>query len=268
MIDLHIHSHYSDGQDSRERLLEIVVERGVGLCSITDHNYIHPSMVSPVVGIRVIEGVEISSVDRVTGQSLHILGYSKKFNTLKLNAALAPVLDGYNRRAQHIIVSLNQRFGCALDFEKLKSNSPAMFVSRNMIASVLRRQPGVSLSPQEAVREAYVRGENDSFMPDIREAIELIRQCDGVAVLAHPGNLAEKIDLSDLVARLAQVGLIGLEAYYPTHDESVVVSLCNLAAQNGLITTAGSDWHGPDFSRHPIGMKTPEDIGDDLLRRL
>lgn len=207
-----------------------------------------------------MQGVEISSVDRATGTSLHVLGYFRGVDRAGLNAELAPVVQGYNQRARRIIASLNERHGCGFDFEQiLREITPAVFVSRNALAAQLQRCLGSPIAMKDAIRLAFVPGENDVWMPDSTQAITLVHKYGGVAVLAHPGakKLPETADIAEIIGRLASAGLCGVEVYHPGHAETTVATLSALARRYDLAVTAGSDWHGEGFSRHSIGMESP-----------
>lgn len=265
MIDLHIHSHYSDGQDSYGRIDSLAVERGVSVFCITDHNF-----VAPEAGDLPLQGVEISSVDRATGASLHMLGYFRQLDREALNSDLAATVAGYNARARRIIVAFNERYECGLDFEQImREIVPATFISRNALAARLRKHLGESaITIRDAVREAFVPGEDDSWMMDSTEAITLIERYGGAAVLAHPcaRKLPAGANAAEIIGRLSLVGLRGIEVYYPGHDEVVVARLTDIARQYNLVTTVGSDWHGADFSRHAIGMESS--ITDNIVNQL
>jgi hypothetical protein len=89
------------------------------------------------------------------------------------------------------------------------------------------------------------------------EAIEIVRRSGGVPVLAHPGRLKDEAVIGDL----SEAGLVGLEVFYPSHDVPQVAHFRALAAQNGLVMTAGSDFHDPRWNARGVGMEVEaEDI--------
>lgn len=258
-IDLHIHSHYSDGENSPEEIAVMIMEAGIDLFSIVDHNYVHAG-ITQLVGVKnlpkFLSGVEISSVDRITGQSLHILGYSSRFDIPKLNDLLLPIVNGYNDRAKNIITKLNERFDCNLDFEEIKKEIPSIYISRNLLATKLRGFKN-DMTMEEAIKNCF-SSEDNFWMPDAKNAIEFINDCGGVAVLAHPGNLINKTNVTELVNRLSDSGLWGLEVFYSRHDENTVKTLFDIAKKSGLSTTGGSDWHGKNFYRSDLGVEVPD----------
>jgi hypothetical protein len=267
-IDLHMHSHYSDGQDSPEYLDNLIEKEGGSLFSITDHNYIYPKIKELVVRSKAnfLQGIEVSSMDRVTSQSLHILGYSNNFNISALNEALYPVVNGYNERAKMIIKELNSKFNCDFSFETIKKELFSVCVSRNVLAMRLVEFTGNKMSIADAVKECFVQEEN-SWMPDASEVIKLINNCGGVAVLAHPGNLFDKIDLPELVSRLIDVGLGGIEVYYARHSQETIKELSSIAMRYDVLMTGGSDWHGKDLSKFAPGVEVSDIIYNMCISR-
>ena len=91
---------------------------------------------------------------------------------------------------------------------------------------------------------AVAYAEKFRFSP--REAIGLIRGAGGLAVLAHPFTLGitEPRELTLLVKELQEMGLAGLEVFYPDHTEETVVLYQDIAKNLGLVCTGGSDFHG------------------------
>jgi predicted metal-dependent phosphoesterase TrpH len=234
---------------------------GLSAFSIADHNYLWPQAQEYVgkTDMAFIPGVEISCVDSETKQTLHLLGYSLHFDVEKLNRTLGSIVEGYNERAKRIIQFVNKQFGSHLVFEQMLHAGQAVFVSRNAIASALV-DARVFSSMEEAVRAAFVPGENNDWMPNAGDAIKLVHECGGVAVLAHPGNLFSKLDVPKLIEQLANAGLAGVEAYYPKHDVEKTETLLALARQHNLFVTGGSDWHGDRYSHAPMGIDVSPDI--------
>lgn len=81
--------------------------------------------------------------------------------------------------------------------------------------------------------------------PGVEEAIRTIKDAGGIAVLAHPGVVYNILEL----ARWKEMGLDGLEAFYPAHSSARVRELTAMARTHGLLVTAGTDYHGPGAER-------------------
>ncbi|HSO67532.1 MAG TPA: PHP domain-containing protein, partial [Desulfatirhabdiaceae bacterium] len=89
---------------------------------------------------------------------------------------------------------------------------------------------------------AYV----NKYRLDVETAIRLIRHAGGAPVLAHPGLLkADSFDqVAAIIHRFCQIGLAGLEVFYPEHTPEDIDRFTTLAHQTGLIMTGGTDFHG------------------------
>jgi predicted metal-dependent phosphoesterase TrpH len=103
---------------------------------------------------------------------------------------------------------------------------------------------------------AYVLG--FKFSP--AEAIKLIKDAGGIPVLAHPYTIKD-----DLIFKFIDFGLMGLEAYYPGHSQSMINFYKNLAGEHNLLVTGGSDFHGDAKPEIKIGcMKIPYELVEKL----
>ena len=86
--------------------------------------------------------------------------------------------------------------------------------------------------------------------------MDLIHDAGGKTVWAHPFctyRRFHKIRMSreeilDALPEMKETGLDGLEADYLDFTEEERGLLRDIASRNGLITTAGSDFHGSPFT--------------------
>ena len=85
------------------------------------------------------------------------------------------------------------------------------------------------------------------------DAIKLLQQAGGMAVLAHPGKIkglgkrdSEEYwnNLDQLIRTLKKAGLKGMECVYPSHTEEEKWKFVQLASKYHLHVTEGSDFHG------------------------
>ena len=94
--DLHIHSVFSDGSDSRESILQKAAAVGIKVLAFTEHDTTEGWQESLALGrrygITVLPGVEISACDAETGKKVHILGYGFK-SAEAINALCRPVAE-------------------------------------------------------------------------------------------------------------------------------------------------------------------------------
>jgi predicted metal-dependent phosphoesterase TrpH len=93
----------------------------------------------------------------------------------------------------------------------------------------------------KAGRCAYV----SRFVLDSSQAINVLHDAGGYAVLAHPAQLSCSFtELSGLIQQLKRLGIDGLETYYPTQRGDSFKKIRALAEKYELLETGGSDYHG------------------------
>jgi len=255
LYDLHIHSFYSDGEDSPENILKYALSLGIKGFAITDHNGIR-SEVKQIAdrarkfGIEVFEGIEISSQISLKNDNLnlHILGYSSNFNIRNLNEGLKKTVAGYKMRAKKIIKKC-RTLGIPINYNRLKKQSNEFYISRNTIAQEIAKYQNIEF--KEALKIAFIEENEDWFLSPF-QAISLIKTSGGIPVLAHSGKhtskLLEKASKS-MFEKLIDNGLRGVEVFYPSHSQIETNALLDIAKSYGLIITGGTDYHG--LSRPP-----------------
>ena len=268
-IDLHAHSDCSDGVHSPEELVSKA--RGAGLCAlaITDHDAVdgveRARRVSPG-DLEIVPGVELSA--REGASDVHILGYCFDPANRELLAYLETFRSHRLSRAENIVQKLND-LGVALELESViaYARDGRISLGRPHIARALLESNQV-----ESIQDAFARylgNHAPAYVPKaffaVEDAIEIIHRAGGAAVLAHPGSLRR----DELIPAFVECGLDGLEVIHPDHSETVRRSYGRLASKYGLVTTGGSDYHGPMPDRCGLGgMKVPHRHLGDLKRKL
>jgi 3',5'-nucleoside bisphosphate phosphatase len=263
--DLHSHTTASDGTQSPSENVRIALRAGLAAVAITDHDTVSglPEALSEgkKIGIEVVPGVEISTV--ASNQDIHVLGYYMDFKDSLFLHRLEQLRDTRNRRNDMLIERL-QQLGVNITLAEVLSEvkevkSEEDTVGRPHIAAVLMKK-GYVASISEAF-ERYLGKEGSAYVnpPRIhpKTAIEWIHEAGGSAVLAHPGLYGD----DNLVAELIQAGLDGIEVYHSDHTPEDEARYLRIARENGLIITAGSDFHGErggEVFHAPIGTRRVE----------
>lgn len=278
MIDLHVHSFFSDGSCSPEALAERGAAAGLTAMALTDHDTVAgvQRFLSAAAShnIRCVSGIELS-ID-VPGSSVHLLAYGCDLNDAPLNAALTRVRDGRYRRNVEILSRLSQ-LGCHVTWpEVLACAGEAGVVGRPHFAQVLIAK-GYASSKQDVFRRLLGRGAPayvERFRLESEQAIALIRNAGGIAVLAHPSlcGLGRQA-LEAFVGQLAQAGLGGIEVYYTGYGPSEMREYLSLAQAFDLVPTGGSDFHGTQSPNIELGagygsLAVPDESFDALLDRI
>jgi signal-transduction protein with cAMP-binding, CBS, and nucleotidyltransferase domain/predicted metal-dependent phosphoesterase TrpH/PAS domain-containing protein len=241
-INLHGHSHLSDGELTPDQLAERLAAAGVRTAALTDHDTIEglPAFREALTrkGVGFVTGVELTVTDPEEGEK-HILGYGFDPGNKALRDLLGRAAG--NRRPSYL-----QALSSAFD----RSRSPA----DRPDAAGGRTAPG-AISPADAIR--------------------ILHEAEGLAVLAHPVAPGQKPDfaaLERLVSRLKAQGLDGIEAYYSGYSADLSRDLVALAGRHGLLVSAGSDYHGPGLpGSTELAVDMPlalwRSFRDGLLRR-
>ncbi|MBN1515003.1 PHP domain-containing protein [Candidatus Sumerlaeota bacterium] len=255
MIDLHLHSKYSDGSDTPAELIEQAKRIGLTAIALTDHDTVNgfSSLLEAAQDskLRVLGGVELSLEYRE--HSLHMLAYLPDPDYAPLKEALANIVDGRHWRNDRIIEKL-QAAGIDITIDEVKKHAGDNVVARPHIAKAMVEK-GVVQSNQQAFDEYLASGAKayvDRFRLSLKDGIELIRAAGGVPVLAHPCLIhIESFDeLRQLVHQLADYGLLGIEVKYSFHSVAQEDQYSQLAREFGLVRTGGSDYHGHSVKPH------------------
>ena len=251
-MDLHCHSNFSDGTATPQEIVRMAAKANINILSLTDHDTISgvPDALSAgkEQGILVLPGIEI---DNESPFELHILGLDIDIKNEPLQEAL---VESRRRRQQRNIKILNRlkEIGCDVH-DKVEEVSGEATQTRMHIAVALR-EAGYAANVTEAFRQFLSPGKpayytERRYTP--KEVIALLRNADGIPVLAHPCHIHQ--DPHGLVAELAELGLMGVEAYYPASTLKQTAAFESLAAQYGLLVTCGSDYQGKNREGTPHG---------------
>jgi len=242
-VDLHTHTLYSDGVLTPEALVTRAIERGLSALSITDHDSMEAlerAREAAAQAIEVVPGIEISCT--FDGAEIHILGYYVDPADERLASRLTRFREERVERAMAMIERL-AALGLSIDPERVLELAGPGVVGRPHVAEALVQAGHVAHVDEAFKRYLGPAGQAFVMRPafDAGEAIELIHDAGGVAVIAHPGLGIEESRLE----RIADLGLRGIEIWHPQHGPVAVRRLRALAARYGLLETGGSDFHGP-----------------------
>ncbi len=265
--DLHVHTYFSDSSSSPQEVVDNALKAGLSGIAITDHDIVEG--VKPAIeaarglALEVVPGIELSS--EFEACDIHILGYFIDYQKGPLLEKIDILLDARMERMKKMLANLKAVGVDNIEFEEVCALTRSRAVGRSHLA-VLLQQKGWVTSINGAF-EKYLSPGCPGYAPKYKqtpfEAIDLIRSCGGVAVMAHP-MLTKK---DELIPGFVKAGLKGLEVYYPNCAQSVTGFYERIAKKHGLIVTGGSDDHGKDKPYTHIGKQTvPMDIVEQLRR--
>lgn len=253
--DLHMHTVFSDGSASPEAVVEESCHAGLSCISITDHDTMAAVKAAQVAGvewgIEIVVGIELST--QVQGKDIHMLGYFMDPDNALLVQKLEEFRSTRFARIEAMIENLKKQGVDNLSFEDIKVEAQSDALGRPHLAAALVKH-GWANSLWQAF-DKYIGDQCQAYVPkhqqSPKEAIALIRQAGGVAVMAHP--MVTKCD--ELIAGFVDQGLGGIEVYYPNCPDATVFYYEGLARKYKLAMTGGSDAHGKNKTNTWIGKR-------------
>jgi predicted metal-dependent phosphoesterase TrpH len=280
MIDLHTHSAASDGSLSPAELMRTAAGKGLRAIALTDHDTIaglgEAESAAAQSGIRLIPGVEVAikRSDASGGEppgEFHLLGLGLKAPSPAFLQALAGLSGLREARNREILGRINET-GIDAGYDELRSLSGGGSLGRPHFATLLIKR-GVVKNQAQAF-ERYLGKGKPFYVPkdglDFTEALGLIKESGGIAVLAHPMSLYIAWGrLPAFIEELARQGLDGIEAWHPTAGVRSCKRLEDLGRSLGLVITAGSDFHGERRPDRKLGFTAGgRKIEDALLEAI
>lgn len=269
MIDLHLHTTFSDGMSEAEDLIREAVAFGLEAIAITDHDntqsYSIARQQAAGSALEVIPAIEINTVWEEYETEVHILGYYIDMSESNLRQVIETHRANRYKQIETLANKLKAK-GLDITYEEILAQSRDNgSLGRPHVARALVNKGQVATISdafnQYLTRKSDVYVKRQTVSP--HEAVEAIYECGGIPVIAHP---AEMEHVEQLVEELMDYGLRGLEAYHKSHRPAIIEYHCTLAERYGLIITGGTDYHGPaDAYQKALGRLC---IPDYVLPRL
>lgn len=263
--DLHSHSTASDGHLSPSELVTLALSCGVTHLALSDHDSVagldEALSAARDADLTLIPAVELSTTSDL-GEDVHMLGFFIDSTDPALLAALSDLRTARLERAHKMVERLAEG-GYEVSIDAVLELSCGGSVGRSHVARALV-QSGQSPSMVHAFEELIGHGK-PYYVPkrtlSPAQAVELIHSAGGLAFVAHPGVG----NLRDVVRRLAETGLDGVEAYHGDHSPQQRDHYARLARELGLLTSGGSDFHGTTARNPPLGSV---DVPEEAVRAL
>lgn len=275
LIDLHTHSNASDGTDTPSQLIDKAINHHLDVVALTDHDTVrgwqeattallnHPSKSS----MQLVLGSEISCQDE-NGISIHMLGLLFDPTYEPLITELEKTRENRLYRMERIVARLNEA-GIEISMAEIYAQKKGdATLGRPHLADALVAKGHVA-SREEAFSALLHNGSKfyiNHYSPSPFDAIRLIKEAGGVAVIAHPLASQRGRTISiDLLNQLIAAGLDGLEVDHRDHSELERSELLRLAIEHELVVTGSSDYHGTgklnqlaEFTTHPAQWEALE----------
>ncbi|MDE6411155.1 MAG: PHP domain-containing protein [Clostridia bacterium] len=265
--DLHLHTLCSDGAYSPEEIARRVKEAGVSLFSVTDHDNMEgverAGRAAKKEGLLFVRGMEISAYNDFG--KVHVLGYCCGQNSA-YERFLKERTEGAYLRADDSRQKANAYFGTNLtmdDVEEFHLQKNAPLHTMHVVGAFAK---ALQRGKIELYRFLFAYGKpaySGLCRPTPEDAIKIIHDMGGRAVLAHPAQInAKGKALKGLLDELTAAGLDGIECYHTTHTVIESANFAAYAKEKKLLITGGSDFHS-DGTERVLGL--PEFYASDEL---
>jgi len=256
-IDLHCHSTISDGLYSPQDLVAHAARRGIKVLALTDHDDIGGLAAARKEAlqhdIQFINGVEISVTWKK--RTLHIVGLKVNPEYAPLKNVLAAVKQGRIDRAKLMGEGL-EKAGILGSFEGALAIAGNSSVTRTHFARFLVGNGHVK-DNKTVFKKYLVKGKPgfvDHQWMSLEEAVTLIIDSGGVAVIAHPGRYdLGMVNMHLLMHEFRSYGGAAIEVVTGSHTPPQYQQFAKIAHRFSLKSSLGSDFHGPGISYMDMG---------------
>lgn len=254
IIDMHVHSSYSDGDLSIQSLIKLAIEKRIGTFAITDHDTIdgvkkinRSDRIIVDTGIEIVNGIELSA--KTDKGRMHILGYGIDLSNEELNSKMMELKDNSINSLLSIMEQIKKDYVIRFGYEDIKE----LINSDHNLGRPDLAKLCVKYGYASTVKEAFDKYLIDAFNKtrgvrrkmQYEECLRLIKNSGGIAVLAHPKSLelSEK-DFLILLKDMISKGLEGIEVYHSSHSKYEMDYYMEIANKYDLLVSGGSDYHG------------------------
>jgi len=255
-IDLHTHTHCSDGSLSPQTLIDRAVNYQIDVIAITDHDTLagidiaQRYITEQNSPITLISGVEISAVWQ--NFEIHLVGH----NFDKNNDQLLQLITNQQQAREQRAVTIGEKLAkCGFPdaYDDAKKSAGAGSITRAHFARVLFAQGHVSTMQKafdqylgkkgRTSQKAYVK----PTWCSIEQAVNAIHVASGSVVMAHPirYDLTAKW-LRRLIVHFKESAGDGLEIVLPQMNPQQRQTMLNYCLEYDLHASTGSDFHQPN----------------------
>ncbi|MDE6284132.1 MAG: NUDIX domain-containing protein [Bacilli bacterium] len=275
MIDLHIHSTYSDGTDTVKDILRKAQEKKLEVISITDHNscmaYLEIDGINPasLYDGKIIAGAEFTT--HYKGRFFEVLGYG--FDYLKMAVFLNDFYDPQKIQKETSILyqrllDIIHNLGLVFSLEQVREPKfESEFFERRFYEELIKHPENKEILPEKVwdsfsdfFRNGITNPQSKLFLnsmefkPSLSEIIQLIHQNGGKVFLAHPFQYQWN-DIEDFLNDLyANNDFDGIECFYTTFSNQQTDFLLLFAEKHNLLVSGGSDYHGLNKKQHDLAI--------------
>ena len=271
MIDLHMHTMYSDGTDTAEEILKNVESKKLNIISITDHNNaevyeeLEKMDIKKYYSGKIIPGVELNT--KVLGVPIEILGYGIDYKILnKLAKDIYIPAQERNKIEAERLYNKCLKAGIKIDSDCMSRYDSNMFTSKFIHAEITKYEENKKFLDETAWNdtiifyrkymsnpECMLYVEMDDFVPEFNIAADLVRKSGGLIFLPHIFEYKEN-SMKILNYIIENYEFDGIECFYTTFTGEQSKELLNICKLHNLYISGGSDYHGKAKPKVDVGV--------------
>lgn len=247
MVDMHIHTTFSDGNDDLEKILEHT--KNYDLFSVTDHNNIMSSKL--VKADNYVTGVELSisplDLGILSNVELHLLAYNYNPNDKRLNEIIDEFTYYNNLIYLKILTNIIVKNKLKIDLDKFKNliDQNVTITKLHLIKILIENGYGNEFYEtfNRYVKENLYEGVKHYYFK-CSELIDIMKKSGAYLLLAHPYSYGMDNDLDKLIKKLYDMGIDGIEM-----DSKHYIKIQEYIKKYNFIYSVGSDYHGKEFNK-------------------
>lgn len=265
LIDLQLHSTYSDGYLTPDALAKYIAGFGVKAAALTDHNTVAGlyqfKKACEKYGIRAVPGIEIYA--KLNSRKFNILWYNLDYNSTELHDMLR--FSQIRRRKQmRAVLERLQKSGFSIDvnaiIDKYNHYAPINHVIDDIcvnpanLKKIKKDFQGKSFNEGDIINKYF---QDRKLAPALKNShislervLKLRKKIGGQIIVCHPAK--SHVMKRDFWDKIKKMGVDGLELLSPHHPYNALVYIQHLAEELKFITTGGSDFHRFEGNRTRI----------------
>lgn len=250
LIDLQLHSTYSDGYLTPTELVGFLLKNKVKIGALTDHNTVGGleefHLACKKNKIKPIDGLEIYV--KLGHKKFNLLWYNFDYKNPYLHKFLR--LSQIRRREQMRRALLRlKELDLTIDENKILDKYNHYIPANHVIEEVWQlvdsqskaaKCSGGKKPPEDSIINHLFTNLKECYI-NFSHILILKKKIGGQIILNHPGK--DKRINKNFIAQLKKIGLDGVEVISPHHSIKSIMRLQRLAKRYKLIMTGGSDYH-------------------------
>lgn len=289
MIDMHIHTKYSDGTYTVKEVLQKSEELGLKYISITDHdnckayNELNNLNIKEYYSGKIIQGIELKCL--YNGRLIEILGYN--YNKEILENWLNEFYKNRQRKDTqkkyfNILYNACLKIGLKMsEKETIKWNPENDWASVTVYQEIKKHEENKEKLPEDFWNEFttftkkycadmegpfYIDKKDD--YPNLNDAIKAVKDAGGVAIVAHAFIYKWAKDKELFISDLHRnYDIDGFECYHSSFSEEQIEYIVNYCKMNNLLMSGGSDCHGDNKPGINLAVgKGNLNINEDIIK--